>query len=157
MKKKNKSHILKGEQPAQAGPASQPEQPKPESPQEAFLRHYEAKACNISQACKASGIGRTTFYGWKKDFPVFAEQCDEIEKSLIDYTESKLLKNIKDGKETSIFFFLCNRAPERWKHIQRIEHTGFPEAPENYIIIHEKENDVSPVEANVQPDNSAKK
>lgn len=89
--------------------------------QELFLQIYESKACNISLACKAVNISRPTFYDWCSKYPEFAKRCDEIENGLIDMAESQLYINIRNGKEVSLIFFLCNRRPERWKNVQRIE------------------------------------
>lgn len=81
-----------------------------------FLDSYLSKACNKSETCKSVGIGRTTFYTWYNTDSVFKEAIDELEVSLVDLAETQLLKNIRAGKETSLIFFLTNRAPERWKH-----------------------------------------
>ena len=89
--------------------------------QKLFSQIYENKACNISLACKAVNIGRTTFYDWCNKYPEFAKRCDEIENGLMDMAESQLCINIRNGKEASLIFFLCNRRPERWKNVQKIE------------------------------------
>ena len=89
-----------------------------------FLDTYFLKVCNISATCKGIGIDRKTFYNWKKDDNDFAEKAKEVEESLMEMAESQLFKNITSGKEASLFFYLCNRSPERWKNIQKVEHTG---------------------------------
>ena len=86
-----------------------------------FLSVFKSKACNVTQACEAAKITRTTFYDWKKADPAFTQACDDIEYSLIDFAESNLLKNIQAGKEGAVIFFLCNRAPDRWRNVQRVE------------------------------------
>jgi len=89
-----------------------------------FLQAFRAKCANITQACEAAHIDRKTYYEWRKKYPDFDQKCDEVEASLVDIAESALLENIKKGKEASIFFFLCNRVPEKWQSIQKVEHTG---------------------------------
>ena len=64
-------------------------------------------------ACKAIGIGRRTYYNWIEEDKTFKEDIDNINESLIDFTESKLLQNIKAGKEASIFFYLKCKAKNR--------------------------------------------
>lgn len=91
---------------------------------EEFLVAYERSACNVSVACKAIDIERCTFYDWKKKYPKFRKAVEDIEQGIIDMAESQLAINIRNGKETSLFFFLCNRAKARWKNIQQIQHTG---------------------------------
>lgn len=79
-----------------------------------FLKAYRQKACNITAACDAVGISRDTFYRWKKG-KRFAQQLKLIEESLIDMAETQLLKNIREGNQRAVEFFLKNRAPDRWK------------------------------------------
>jgi hypothetical protein len=88
--------------------------------QELFIQIFENKACNVSLACKAVNIHRSTYYDWRKKYSEFADKCDEIEYGLIDMAESQLYINIRNGKETSLIFFLCNRRPERWRNVQHI-------------------------------------
>ena len=100
-----------------------------------FLVAFENTAANISAACKAVGISRETYYQWYDKDKDFAAKCDEIRQSLIDAAETQLMINVRKGKEASLFFFLCNRAPDRWKNIQRIEHSGKIDAPPSTNII----------------------
>jgi hypothetical protein len=67
---------------------------------------------NVSLICKKLNISRQTFYRWKKEDPDFA---DEIENSLTcgiesisDLAESKLIENIKGGKQRAIEYWLGN-------------------------------------------------
>lgn len=92
-----------------------------EEKQALFLQLFDRKAANISSTCEAIGISRETYYEWRKRYGKFDQACDDIEMSLIDFAESQLLQNIKAGKETSLIFYLCNRAPDRWKNIQKSE------------------------------------
>lgn len=72
-----------------------------------------AQTYNISNACKMSGICRHTFYEWKKKFPDFKKQAEDINESLIDLVESSLLNKIQEGDTTAIIFFLKCRAKDR--------------------------------------------
>jgi len=80
---------------------------------ELFLNVFEKKAGNISMACKAVGIGRRTYYNWLDEDKTFRENIDNINESLIDFAESKLLLNIKAGKEASLFFYLKCKGKQR--------------------------------------------
>ena len=102
--------------------------------QKRFLEVYKKTGAYIFVACDAIGVTRKTYYEWRKTCPVFDEKCDEIEDSLVGFAESHLMQNIKAGKEASIFFFLCNRAPDRWRHIQTIEHGGDTDKPFRIIL-----------------------
>lgn len=80
--------------------------------QKKFLETYENSSCNISVACKKFGITRQTYYNWLEN-PNFKREITDIDESLLDYAETKLMQNIKDGKEASIFFFLKTKGKKR--------------------------------------------
>jgi hypothetical protein len=83
--------------------------------QKDFLKVLKAKACNISASCEAFGIDRTTHYEWLSNpaYPTYKKEYEGIKESLIDFAESQLLKNIQNGKEASLIFFLKCRAKHR--------------------------------------------
>jgi hypothetical protein len=81
-----------------------------------FINIYNEKACNISEACKAIDISRTTYYNWLSTDPVFKKEIQDAEASMIDYVEGQLLTAIKRGNITAMIFFLTNRASDKWKH-----------------------------------------
>lgn len=64
----------------------------------------------IEYACKRAGIGRSTFYRWRKSDEIFAEK---VEESLIagnqlvnDMAESQLINAIRSQNMTAIIFWL---------------------------------------------------
>ncbi len=69
----------------------------------------------IQIACEKSGIGRATYYRWKKDDAKFCENADEAlqEGSLLvnDIAESQLMSAIKDKNITAIIFWLKHHHP----------------------------------------------
>lgn len=87
--------------------------------QKKFLEIYENSSCNVSVACKKFGITRQCYYQWL-DNPRFKQEIVDIDESLIDYAETKLMQNIKDGKEASIFFFLKTKGKKRG-YIETVE------------------------------------
>lgn len=94
--------------------------------QKAFIEQYSTtKACNVSATCKSLNVSRKTFYNWKEKNKDFKEMIEEAEESLIDTAETKLLQNIIDGKEASIFFFLKTKGKKR----------GYVETVENNVNI----------------------
>jgi len=103
-----------------------------------FVQEYKNKACNISATCQAVGINRLTFYDWKSKYPEFESQIIELEQGLIDLAETQMLRNIREGKETSLIFFLCNKARDKWQNVQRIEHRLPENTKMTYIIKHAK-------------------
>lgn len=79
-----------------------------------FLKLYKQKLCNITATCEANNnMSRSTYHEWLKNDEDFAQECKNIEESLIDFAESQLMKNIKDGKEVSLIFFLKCKGKKR--------------------------------------------
>ncbi len=68
---------------------------------------------NVSEACKAAGIARSTFYLWKSEDEQFAQEVDEIIEATIDAVEGYLMKEMKAGNPACIIFFLKTRAKHR--------------------------------------------
>lgn len=66
----------------------------------------------IEVACKKIGIGRATFYRWRKSDPSFADKAEvalnEGSQVINDMAESQLITAIKDGNLTGIIFWLKN-------------------------------------------------
>lgn len=69
----------------------------------------------IQIACEKTGIGRTTYYRWKKEDTYFAFRSDEAiqtGRNLInDMAESQLLSEIKEKNMTAIIFWLKHNHP----------------------------------------------
>lgn len=87
-----------------------------------FLRHFIKFDGNIALACIISGVARRTYHEWKQSDPDFMDAVTEINEAQIDAAERALLQNVKDGKETSIFFYLCNKGRGRgWQSINKIQ------------------------------------
>jgi len=67
----------------------------------------------VTPACKEVGISRTTFYEYYKTDPEFKEAVDDINEVTLDFVENQLLKNIRDGSERSIMFYMKYKARKR--------------------------------------------
>lgn len=67
----------------------------------------------IQFACEKAGVGRATYYRWRKDDADFARCCDDALQESVglmnDLAESQLLSAIKDKNMTAIIFWLKNR------------------------------------------------
>ncbi|MDD4685172.1 MAG: hypothetical protein PHD45_08065 [Bacteroidales bacterium] len=86
----------------------------------ALLNAYDKSMGNISSACRTVNVSRETFYRFKREDPVFAERVTEIDESNLDFAETVLLKNIREGKETSLIFFLKTKGRDRG-YVERVE------------------------------------
>jgi len=86
-----------------------------------FVQKFFEYNCNASAACVVTGISRGTFNQWLGAFPEFSEAITEAHDAVLDFAEAQLIKNIGDGKETSLIFFLCNKGKGRgWQSVNRM-------------------------------------
>ena len=69
----------------------------------------------IQVVCEKFGIGRATYYRWRKDDPKFAEDADTAledgNKLINDMAESQLISAIRDKNMTSIIYWLNHHHP----------------------------------------------
>jgi hypothetical protein len=78
----------------------------------------------VSDACRAANVNRDTFYRYKKQDPDFAAAVEEIEDVAIDFAESALYKQIKEGIPSSTIFFLKTKGKRRgYIESQHHDHT----------------------------------
>lgn len=82
-------------------------------PFEKVAEVYSKKAGNVSSTCSALGIDRNTFMAWREKYPKLAQLLDEVDESLIDFSESKLLEQINAGNLTAIIFHLKTKGKKR--------------------------------------------
>ena len=78
-----------------------------------LLKSLQENLFNVSAACKSVRISRWTFYAYQKKDILFAEKVAEAKEEQIDFVESKLLANVRAGKEQSIIFYLRTIGRER--------------------------------------------
>lgn len=86
----------------------------------AMLEALEKSLGVVTSACKLTGIPRRTFYNWLEADPKFAAVVADMGEIALDFAESKLHKNIGDGKEASIIFYLKTKGKHRG-YIERAE------------------------------------
>lgn len=93
----------------------------------------------IEYACKNTGLGRSTFYRWRKDDESFANEVDQaLTKGRLlinDMAESQLISGIKDKNMTAIIFWLKHNHKNYSTKIElsgklRTEHKLTPEQEE---------------------------
>lgn len=69
----------------------------------------------VQIACEKSGVGRASYYRWRKEDPEFATASDQalLDGSLLvnDMAESQLMSAIKDKNMTGIIFWLKHHHP----------------------------------------------
>jgi hypothetical protein len=67
----------------------------------------------VTTACKNVGLARNQHYLWLKEDPEYAEAVRDLDDLVLDFAESQLHKQIKDGNHTSTIFFLKTRGKRR--------------------------------------------
>ncbi|MFH2062861.1 MAG: phBC6A51 family helix-turn-helix protein [bacterium] len=67
----------------------------------------------VQIACEKVGVSRASFYRWRRDDPVFADEAENavyMGVSLVnDLAESQLISGIRDRNMTAIIFWLKHR------------------------------------------------
>jgi hypothetical protein len=94
----------------------------------AFLAKMETTLGNITASCKAANIARSTYYEWMEKDPKFAAAVNELAEANIDFAESCLKQQIKDGNTTATIFYLKTKGKARG-YIESHEIIGSQEAP----------------------------
>ena len=92
---------------------------KTDTLKKATIESLEKSLGVVTTACKQVGIARSTFYEWLKD-PNFKKQVDDVQNIALDFAESQLHKQIKEGNTTATIFLLKTRGKKRG-YIERSE------------------------------------
>lgn len=88
---------------------------KRQSKNKELLLELLRKTPIVQIACEKVGVGRATYYRWRKDSPEFTKQSDQalLDGNLLvnDMAESQLMSAIKDKNMTGIIFWLKHHHP----------------------------------------------
>jgi hypothetical protein len=79
----------------------------------AVIEALEKSLGVVTTACKTAGIARVTFYEWYNNDPEFRAAVDDVENIALDFAESQLHKQIKDGEVSSTIFYLKTKGKAR--------------------------------------------
>jgi hypothetical protein len=88
----------------------------------AFLEML-AEECNVSEACRAANIGRTSAYAWKADDPEFAAQWVEAEEQAADKLEKLAWERAKSGQSDRMLEILLKGHRPKYRDKQTIDAT----------------------------------
>jgi hypothetical protein len=88
-----------------------------------FVEKMKKTLGNITASSEAAGINRCTYYEWYEKDAKFRAAIDAISESCIDFAESSLMQQIKDGNPTSTIFYLKTKGKKRG-YIETQELTG---------------------------------
>ena len=87
---------------------------------EAMLQALENSLGVVTVACKQSDTPRSTYYKWLKEDEQFAKDVKEIENIALDFAESQLHSQIKDGSTSATIFYLKTKGKKRG-YVERSE------------------------------------
>jgi hypothetical protein len=86
----------------------------------ALLDALEKSLGVVTMACKMVGIGRTTFYNYINTDDDFRAKVEELENVVLDFAESQLHKQVKEGNVAATIFLLKTKGKKRG-YIERSE------------------------------------
>lgn len=86
----------------------------------AMIAALEKSLCVVTTACKQVGIDRKTHYNWMNDDPEYKKAVDDLQDITLDFAESQLHKQIKEGNTTATIFLLKTKGKKRG-YIERSE------------------------------------
>ena len=78
-----------------------------------MLKALENSLGVVTVACKQADIQRSTYYKWLKEDVEFAKEVREIENIALDFAESQLHSQMKDGSTSATIFYLKTKGKKR--------------------------------------------
>lgn len=85
-----------------------------------LLEALEKSLGVVTSACKIANCSRETFYKYCKEDEEFKSKVDDISNITLDFAESQLHKQIKEGNTTATIFYLKTKGKNRG-YIERSE------------------------------------
>lgn len=86
----------------------------------AMIQALEKSLGVVTSACKAVGINRSTHYEWLKTDEEYKAAVEDVENIALDFAESQLHKQIKDGNTAGTIFYLKTKGKKRG-YVERTE------------------------------------
>ena len=107
---------------------------KKDTTKQRLLECMKKNLGNISHACEQVKIPRTTYYKWYNDDEKFREAIQEITEAEIDFVESCLKREIKDGNVTAQIFYLKTKGKKRG-YVEREKEDNTEQLTEGFLQI----------------------
>ena len=111
------------------------------APRRALVLQAISEGKTRTAAMESLGLARQTLTMAMKRDPEFAALVEAAEMPVHEAVESALLKSAMSGNVTAQIFYLCNRAKERWTHVNQVKvdtkidvHVGAEQALQAKII-----------------------
>lgn len=98
--------------------------------QKAMLEALRLNGCNVSAAAEMVAINRATHYQWIEKNEKYREAVNDLNERVKDLAESKLMRNINEGNQKAIEYFLDAKAKDRgYGQTKRLEVGGIGDKP----------------------------
>ena len=78
-----------------------------------MLKALEKTLGIVTGALKIAEVGRSQYYKWLRDDEAFAAKVKAMDNLVLDFAESSLMKQIKEGNHSSTQFLLKNKGKIR--------------------------------------------
>lgn len=97
---------------------NEPKKPMPKSTRTDMLKKQTIDALEkslgiVTIACRNVGIHRSTFYDWMNNDLEFKKMVDDVAEITLDFAESELHKQIRDGSTAATIFYLKTKGKKR--------------------------------------------
>ena len=67
----------------------------------------------VTTACEAVGLARSTHYKWLKEDPDYKEAVEDTSEIALDFVESQLFDQIRNGGAAQTIFYLKTKGKKR--------------------------------------------
>ena len=79
----------------------------------AMIKALEQSLGIVTTAAKIAGIDRSTHYDWLKNDEEYKRDVEGLADMVLDFAESQLHKQIKDGSGAATIFYLKTKGKKR--------------------------------------------
>ena len=93
---------------------------KSDTKKDRLIEALERSLGVVTTACKQANVARSTYYKWMEEDKEFKRKADDIANIAIDFAESQLHKQIRDGNTSATIFYLKTKGKSRG-YIERQE------------------------------------
>ena len=99
-----------------------------------LLKALEKTMGIVTSACQQVNISRSLFYKYLNEDGEFKEKVEDINNICLDFAETQLFKRIKEGSDSSIFYYLNNKGKKRGYNLKddNIKETELPKITIEY-------------------------
>ena len=87
----------------------------------AFIEALKQSLGIVTRACEVTGVARKTVYRWRANDEKFEQAVQEVNEIALDFVETQLYKQIREGNTTAIIFYMKCKGKKRG-YIDRVEH-----------------------------------